>query len=432
MTPSGATRPQSPVGALTARTRRLDADPDLASVAGDDGVLFTRQRHGVAGRGTAVRIELPARSRRPQSAAKVVHDTLSSIGTVGGGEDVGLASIGPVAFGALPFDPRRDATLVVPEITVGKTEDGTRWVTTIAPAGDHERHDLLEDALWSSSGQPSEDKEPIELAVRSSLTPAQWCDAVVAARDVLRDGRAAKVVLAREVVIETSRCLSPHRIAGWLRRSYPDCMVFAMDGFVGASPELLVARTGDMVRSHPMAGTAPRSADPSTDARLAAALLASTKDREEHRITIDMVHDTLLPWCSYLDEEAEPSVIAMANVQHLATMVEGRLSTPAASAMELMTALHPTPAVCGWPRDAAMDLIDRYEALDRGRYSGPVGWIDSSGNGEWAVGIRCAQLAGSTAHLYAGVGVLPDSDPMAELAETRAKLQALLSAIVRV
>jgi menaquinone-specific isochorismate synthase len=208
-------------------------------------------------------------------------------------------------------------------------------------------------------------------------------------------------------------------------------MLFAIGGFVGATPELLVARHGDVVRSHPMAGTAPRSADPSTDARLAATLLASTKDREEHRITIDMVHDTLLPWCSYLDEEAEPSIVAMANVQHLATMVEGRLSAPAASVVELMTALHPTPAVCGYPRQSALDLIRQHEALDRGAYAGPVGWVDAAGNGEWAVGIRSAQLDGNLARLVAGVGVLPDSDPDAELAETRAKLQALLNAIVR-
>src|SRR5262249_19668392 len=161
-------------------------------------------------------------------------------------------------------------------------------------------------------------------------------------------------------------------------------------GFVGATPELLVSRLGDIVRSHPMAGTVARSADPTTDTRLAAGLLASAKDREEHRITIDMVHDTLLPYCSYLDEEAEPSVVAMANGQPLATMVEGRLSAPAASVIELMTALHPTPAVCGSPRPAALAMIGRLEGFDRSRYAGPVGWVDAAGNGEWAVGIRSA------------------------------------------
>jgi isochorismate synthase len=220
-------------------------------------------------------------------------------------------------------------------------------------------------------------------------------------------------------------------VSAQLRAVYPSCMLFAVDGFVGASPELLVSRLGDVVRSHPMAGTAPRSSDPSTDARLAANLLASSKDRIEHRYTIDMVHDTLLPWCSFLDEEAEPSIVAMANVQHLATLVEGRLSSPPASVIELMRALHPTPAVNGTPRDVALALIATHEGVDRGRYAGPVGWVDADGNGEWAVGIRSAELDGTRARVFAGVGVVADSDPDAELAETRAKFQALLGAIIR-
>jgi menaquinone-specific isochorismate synthase len=180
-----------------------------------------------------------------------------------------------------------------------------------------------------------------------------------------------------------------------------------------------------------MAGTAPRGGDPTTDARLAANLLASTKDREEHQITIDMVHETLLPWCSYLDYEAEPSIVAVANVQHLATLVEGRLSQPAPSVLELVAALHPTPAVAGWPRDLAIAFIAAHEQLDRRRYAGAIGWADSRGNGTWAVGVRCAELDGSTARVFAGNGIVPDSDPRTELAETQAKLQALLSAIVR-
>jgi menaquinone-specific isochorismate synthase len=192
-----------------------------------------------------------------------------------------------------------------------------------------------------------------------------------------------------------------------------------------------VERQGDVVRAHPMAGTAPRSGDADTDARLASALLASSNTLAEHRHTIDMVHDTLLPWCSYLDEEAEPSIVAMANVQHLATRLEGQLSAPAASVLELVAALHPTPAVGGMPRDAALHLIEEFEDLDRGRYAGPVGWVDTAGNGTWAVGIRSAQLSGHTARLFAGVGVVADSDPETELAETRAKLQTMLGAVIR-
>jgi menaquinone-specific isochorismate synthase len=247
----------------------------------------------------------------------------------------------------------------------------------------------------------------------------------------LVDGTLAKVVLAREVVVTADAPIDVAAVLARLRAGYPTCHVFHVDGFVGASPELLVSRVGDVVRSHPMAGTAPRGGDPSADARLAASLLASTKDREEHQITIDMVHDTLLPWCSYLDYEAEPSIVPVANVQHLATMVEGRLSQPAPSVLELVQALHPTPAVCGQPREAALDYIVEHEGFDRGRYAGAVGWVDSRGNGSWAVSVRTAQLDGPTARLCAGCGIVADSDPVAELEESRAKLQAMLSAIVR-
>jgi menaquinone-specific isochorismate synthase len=247
----------------------------------------------------------------------------------------------------------------------------------------------------------------------------------------LRDGDAQKVVLARAVEVQTDRPLRAGAVLAHLRRAYPASHLFSIDGFIGATPELLVARAGDRLRAHPMAGTAPRSGDPTTDARLAASLLASDNTRDEHRHTIDMVHDTLLPWCSYLDEEAEPSVVAMANVQHLATRLEGRLSSPAASVLELVGALHPTPAVGGSPREVALALIAELEQLDRGRYAGPVGWVDAAGNGTWAVGIRSAELRGTTARVFAGVGVVADSDPPSELAETRAKMQALLSALVR-
>jgi menaquinone-specific isochorismate synthase len=216
-----------------------------------------------------------------------------------------------------------------------------------------------------------------------------------------------------------------------LRRTFPASHLFNVDGFVGATPELLVERAGAVVRAHPMAGTAPRSGDPETDARLAAALLASRNTRDEHRHTIDMVHDTLLPWCSYLDEEAEPSIVAVANVQHLSTRLEGQLSEPIASVLELVGALHPTPAVGGMPRDAALRLIAELEDLDRGRFAGPVGWVDAQGNGKWAVGIRSAQIAGNRTRIHAGVGVVADSQPEQELAETRAKLQTMLGAIVR-
>src|SRR3546814_280093 len=240
------------------------------------------------------------------------------------------------------------------------------------------------------------------------------------------------VWLAREFRLEAAAPVDRAPILARLRATFPGCFLYLVDGFLGASPELLVSRSGDVVRAQPMAGTAPRGGDPTSDARLGAALLSSPTYRHEHQITIDMVHDTLLPWCSYLDYEAEPSVVGVANVQHLATLVEGRLSQPTPSVLELVDALHPTPAVSGWPRDLANEWILAHEGFDRGRYAGAVGWVDAAGNGTWAVSIRGADVDGTTARVCAGNGIVADSDPQTELRETQSKLQALLNALVRV
>jgi isochorismate synthase len=247
----------------------------------------------------------------------------------------------------------------------------------------------------------------------------------------MQAGELTKAVLAREVIVEADTDIDVAAVIGRLRATYPAAFVFLVDGFLGASPELLVSRTGDVVRSHPMAGTTARTGDPAADARLAASLLASAKDRAEHQITIDTVLDAVLPFCSYVDSEPEPSIVTLANVQHLASLVEGRLSAPAASVLTLVEALHPTPAVCGHPRREARELIARLEGFDRGRYAGTVGWVDRAGNGRFAVSIRCAEVEGRRARLVAGNGIVSDSDPALELAETRAKLQAMLGAIVR-
>ncbi|MGH9209552.1 MAG: isochorismate synthase [Acidimicrobiales bacterium] len=421
---------------LVARTRHLDHDVDLVSVAGADGVLFERGRAGLAGRGEAARIPWPG--GEPAAAALAAAAVLAAIET---DDAVGLPGCGPVAFGALAFVPGTPSSLVVPELVVGRAEDGTRWLTTIGPAaGPHPDHTVL--AADAAGGDGPGRAEVRRYTVESTMAPEQWCELVARATKTLvtvppgipmrtETDEFVKVVLAREVLVATDVPIDRAAVLGRLRAMYPGCHLASVDGLVAASPELLVARSGDMVRSHPMAGTAPRGGDPTTDQRLAASLLASAKDREEHQITIDMVHDTLLDWCSFLDYEAEPSVVAVANVQHLATLVEGRLSRPAPSVLELVAALHPTPAVAGWPRDQAVRWIVDNEGFDRGRYAGTVGWADAAGNGTWAVTVRCAEIGGSSARLFGGNGIVADSDPVTELAETRAKLQALLSAIVR-
>ena len=244
-------------------------------------------------------------------------------------------------------------------------------------------------------------------------------------------GALRKVVLARAVDLLADVDLDVGGVLRRLRAVYPSCLRFAVDGLVGASPELLVARRGDVIAAQPMAGTTARLGDPAVDAQLAARLLASDKDRAEHQVTIDRVEEALLPFCSYLDAQADPQVVAVANVQHLATKVEGRLSHPGATVLDLVGALHPTPAVGGDPTAAALAAIERLEPRGRGRYAGPVGWCDGSGDGEFAVGIRSAEIDGPRARLYAGVGVVADSEPEAELAESQAKLQAMLGALIR-
>jgi menaquinone-specific isochorismate synthase len=307
----------------------------------------------------------------------------------------------------------------VPEVVVVRDADGAGWVTTIDGAD----ADAVAYAPPPARGG--------SFQIRPGVEPAAFQAAVVAGRNAVRAGRVAKVVLARDLSVEAEHPLDVHAILTRLRAAFGSSFLFSVNGLVGASPELLVARQGDVVRSHPLAGTVARTGDPATDARTAAQLLASTKDQVEHRVTIDMVYDTLLPWCSYLDWEAEPSIVTVANVQHLGTMVEGRLSKPEPSVLELVRALQPTPALGGHPRAEAVALIAELEPFERGRYGGAVGWVDAAGNGQWAVAIRCAHIDGRTARLLAGVGVVADSDPDAELAETQAKFQAMLSAIVR-
>jgi menaquinone-specific isochorismate synthase len=311
---------------------------------------------------------------------------------------------------------------VIPAVIVGRADDGTRWLTTVGPA-DRIGADL-DPAVRSSSS-------PTSYTVTSSRSPDAWCGAVAAAVDRLRSGALTKAVLAREIVIEADAPFDVVAVLERLRSAYPATMLYSVDGLVGATPELLVSRFGDVVRSHPFAGTTPRTGDPAADARAAASLLASAKDRAEHQITIDMVLDTVLPFCSYVDSEPEPSIVSLANVQHLATLVEGRLSSPPASALALVAALHPTPAVCGWPTAEALALITELEDLDRGRYTGAVGWVDADGDGRFGVAIRCAEIDGNRARLFAGNGIVADSDPATELAETRAKLQAMLGAVLR-
>lgn len=415
--PPSHPQPQ-PQPRLRATGFRIDDDVDLISFAGANGMVIVHDGVGIAGIGCAAEVRFGPGQRHTASAT--VHTVLNGMEREGDG-----GAPAPLAFGALPFDPDAPGRLLVPAVQLHRQRDGSRWAVVISdPAGGAVgRPDLTPPPLGEA---------PSRFDVAAVHEPAWWMQLVGRATERIRAGELRKVVLAREVVVTANRAVDPRPALQRLRAAYPTCYVSYVDGFACASPELLVSRQGDVVRAHPMAGTAARLGDPAADAKLAASLLANANYRHEHQLTIDMVHDTLLPWCSFLDAEPEPSVVAVANVQHLATLVEGRLSKPEPSVLELVTTLHPTPAVGGDPRPAALALQRSIEQLDRRRYAGPVGWVDADGNGAWAVGVRAAEFDGDTVRVYAGNGIVADSDPTTELAETQAKFAAMLGAIVRV
>jgi menaquinone-specific isochorismate synthase len=402
------------------RSRPLDGQVDLNNVCRGDGLLFVRDGVGAAGRGVTATVD-------ESRLAEVLGDLNPADGTVP------PPGHGPLLFGVVPFLPSRAATFTLPRVVVTKDTEGNAWVTLTS---DHEA-DLTDAAMDSAVADAVSGTAPGATSNSfrvEPLTPVdEYLGAVVAARDAVRAGRLLKAVIARDIAVTASEPMDVHAVLLRLRASFGSSYRFCIDGLIGASPELLVQVEGRTVRSHPLAGTAPRTGDPATDARLATELVASTKNQVEHRVVIDMVHDTLLPWCSYLDWEPEPSVVTVANVQHLGTAVEGALSEPRPPVMTLVRALCPTPALGGAPSADAIDFIDSLEPMDRGNYGGAVGILDTRGDGTFAVTIRCAEFSTDrrSARLFAGGGIVAESDPVAELAETQSKFQAMLSAIVR-
>lgn len=396
---------------LRSRSRELDGSMDLLAVAGDSGLVFGWPGGGLAGRGEAMRLELPYSSETLRERLSEITQALQSIERAPGAE--------PVAFVSVPFSPTRPILAVVPEVTLRQTGEQS-MVTTI---GDADPYFTVE--------APRRSDPPMQYTLTSSRPPKEWRRSVEEAVRRLLDRELEKVVLARELVLEADVPFSQIDVLTSLRRNYPSSYLFAIDGFVGASPELLIEREDRDVRARPLAGTLPRSGNPSSDVAAGSALLHSPKDRAEHRFLSEMMRETLEPFCEELVVPASPDVISLANVHHLATPVRGTLRSGNTSVLDLVAALHPTPAVGGRPTRAAVALIDELEELDRGRYAGAVGWVDADGNGTFAVAIRCAEISGKTARLYAGCGIVAASNPERELEETHWKFQAMLSALVR-
>lgn len=386
----------------------------LAELRGPGPLAWVRRGDGLIGWGEVATIFIPAGPDRFAVAERM----LGALFDIAETEDhVGLPGCGPVAFGSFTFDSARGGSvLTIPRTVVGR-RNGAAWVTTItaAPQGNTANEEL----------PPVSAAEP---GGGNSLTAAQWERAVAAAAERIRTGSLRKVVLARDLQVSTQEPINVIAALKTLAARDPDCYVFACAGLIGATPELLIQREGGQVRSQVIAGTTARGFGPAEDAAVSAVLAASAKEAEEHRYAAESVSQTLAPLCGDLVVDVTPSVIQLADTHHLATAIRGTLAVEA-SALKLAGLLHPTAAVCGTPPGTAMDLIRELESMDRGRYAGPVGWMDAHGDGDWGLALHCGQIDGSRARLFAGCGIVAGSDPAAELAEAEVKFRPMLRAL---
>jgi menaquinone-specific isochorismate synthase len=390
------------------------------------GLAWVRHGDGLVGWGETARITLPAGEDRFTAGEKWLRALFDGARI---DDQVGEPGCGLVAFGSFTFDSASDGSvLVVPSTILGR-RDGRSWLTTITPAAGPALS-LLEPAL----APPEPLTTPTELRWHDgSLSAPDWQRAVAAAVARIRAGDLRKVVLARDLLATACEDIDIRVLLRRLAGRYPDCYTFACADLVGATPELLIRRQDAEISSLVLGGTVPRGRDAAEDDRLGAALLASAKELEEHQYTVVGVRSVLAARCDRLDVDERPSLVRFANVQHLATWITGRLAGPQGdtdhSVLALADALHYTPAVCGTPAETALELIRELEGMDRGRYAGPVGWVDARGNGEWGIALRCAEVDGPHARLFAGCGIVAGSDPAAELAEAQAKFAPMQFAL---
>jgi isochorismate synthase len=396
----------------------------------------------IAGLGVAEAVT----SRGRERFADVARECLRTGGDAILDEPRGLpAGAGPVWLGGFAFDPDGGgsstwsslppATMVLPELSLCRGGERTFLTlnAVVGPGDDAEaRAAGLQARLSGLRDEPLPLLDPHPTSrteIRSARPPDEFERAVRAATVRIEAGEMEKVVLAREVVVSAAAAHDPAALFGAMREQFPACFCFCCGtpeaAFLGASPELLVRRAGAGVSTVALAGSTRRSSDPAVDDHLGEQLLRSDKDRREQRIVAERIVRALRPHAVWVEAAAEPEIVKVANIQHLATPVIAQLADPR-SAIELAGLLHPTPAVGGEPWPGAATAIADLEAMDRGWYAGPVGWMDATEDGEFCVALRSALLRDREAHLYAGVGVVAGSDPAAELAETEVKLGALL------
>jgi len=326
---------------------------------------------------------------------------------------------GPVLFASFSFSPNDESVLIIPKVIVGKKGEKS-WIT-----------------WFGSSPQPELDVTTPEIN-HNSITwdgpgdaDIDWKARVSAAVNRIQSGALDKVVLARDFTGRSHSDIDPRPILKKLAAEYPSTWCFAVGGLVGATPELLLRLSRKMVTSRVLAGTISKTGDDERDLALAGSLARSSKDLEEHEYTVRSVADALEPFCTSTNVPESPYVLHLANVMHLATDVTGALAEKLAhvDAFTILEQLHPSAAVCGTPRNKAMQLINEIEGMSRGRYAGPVGWIDAAGDGELGIALRCGQINANSIRIFAGCGIVAGSSPDKELAESEAKLVPMRSAL---
>jgi len=424
--PTRAESPAAYVPALVARTVTIDDPgallPLLPETIGPDQVSsWVRHGEGLVGWGRALELRTSGPGRFAQAQAwwrSVVDHSVVR-------DDVHLPGTGPVAFGSFSFsaDSPAGAMLVVPEVLVGRR--GSRWWMTTIGVDSH-----LPGGLAPSVASPP--VAPLDVTFADgALSGAQWSTVVARAVERINAGELDKVVLARDLAVNASSAIDPRWLLRRLAERYDNTWVFAVDGLVGATPELLVRLEKGLVTSRVLAGTIRRTGDDEHDLALAASLARSSKDLEEHEYAVRSVAEALTPHCSSINVPESPFVLHLSNVMHLATDVAGVL-TDGATSLALAASLHPSAAVCGTPTPVAATAIRELEQMDRARYAGPVGWMDSAGDGEWGIALRCGALDAADPkriRLFAGCGVVAGSDPDSELAESDAKFVPMRDAL---
>ena len=326
---------------------------------------------------------------------------------------------GPVLFSSFSFSPEEVSVLVIPKVIVGKKGDKS-WITWIGS----EPQPILHETA------PVLSKNSITWSANESLDLA-WKERVQSAVDQIHTGVLDKVVLARDANGTASTTIDARSILHTLAAEYPSTWNFSVAGLVGATPELLLRLTRGMVTSRVLAGTIIKTGDDERDLALAGSLARSSKDLEEHEYAVRSVADAIEPFCTSINVPESPFVLHLANVMHLATDVTGALAETLAhvDAFTILEQLHPSSAVCGTPRPKAAALIAEIEGMSRGRYAGPVGWIDAAGDGELGIALRCGQIKGDSIRIFAGCGIVAGSDPVKELAESEAKFLPMRSAL---